>query len=98
MTELTDEELHQRGQEAEDFMRSCQEGSQYFLNLMSEIEAEVKNNILSLKPEYQEMFTIYKAQLDGLTVPMMRVIQDIEAGKQAWNRINGIVDETQGIL
>jgi len=96
---FTDDELaHQRGQEAESFMKFIQDGEQYFLKLMSQLETEMINSILGLRPMDKELFTVYKAQLEGLYTPLQRVGADIEIGKQAFNRINGIEDENKGIL
>jgi hypothetical protein len=96
---FTDDELaYQRGQEAEAFMRFCQEGEQYFLKLMESMTAELRQEILDLDPMSTQRFTVLKAQLNGITDPMTRVLSDIMSGKQAWMRINNLEDKTKGIL
>lgn len=97
--QFTDDELlYQKGQDAESFMRFINEGGKYFLTILTQIENELVNNLLSLSPLQVKDFTVLKSQLECLYAPITRVHQDIELGKQAWNRINGIIDKTQGIL
>lgn len=96
---FTDDELsYQKGQEAESYLRSIQEGDQYFLKLMSELEKELINTILGLRATDKESFTVYKAQLEGLYTPIQRVENDILIGKLAWARIQGIEPQKKGIL
>lgn len=96
---FTDDELqHQRGQEAEAFMRFVQEGEQYFLKTLEKIEGEIKEQIFNLRPWQKEEFTVLKAKLECLYEPMKHVLIDIELGKSAYNRITGTIDTTEGIL
>ena len=93
-----DELLHREGQEAEAFMRFINEGEKYFLKVLTQIENELVNSIISLNPLQMKEFAVLKSQLECLYSPITRVHQDIELGKMAWDRINGIVDKTKGIL
>jgi hypothetical protein len=93
-----DEDMHERGQEAEQFLRFIQDGNQYFLKLMSQLEGELLGRLRSLSPSQRDQFSEVKAQLDGIYEPLHRVHVDIELGKAAWARINGVEDQTQGIL
>ncbi len=97
--QFTDDELtHMKGQEAEAFIRFFDEGTQYFKGVMADCQKMIVDEIMGLGPHQTEQFTILKAQLDALYIPLRRVYQDVETGKMAWARINGIVDKTMGIL
>ena len=54
--------------------------------------------IMSLSPNQKDEFATLKALLDGLDEPLNRVNVDVQLGKAAWNRMNGVVDLTEGIL
>ena len=54
--------------------------------------------IMSLSPNQRDEFATLKALLDGLDEPLNTVNVDIQLGKAAWNRMNGVVDQTEGIL
>ena len=96
---FSDDELaHIRGQEAEAFIRFFDEGTQYFKGVMAALQEEIRDEIMALSPHDTERFTILKARLESLYEPIRRVEQDIYAGKAAWMRINGIVDQKVGIL
>ena len=93
-----DEKTHFRGQEAESFIRFFDEGQQYFKGVMDSIQQEIKDEIMGLSPHETEKFTVLKARLESLYVPLERVAQDVRIGKLAWMRMQGIVDRTEGIL
>jgi hypothetical protein len=96
---FTEDELtHIKGQDAEQFLLSIQSGSQYFLNLLQEMERELFKQMMDLRPWQKDEFSIIKAQLENLYEPLKRVHLDIQFGKQAFARMNGVVDQTQGIL
>ncbi len=97
--QFTDDELtHMKGQEAEAFIRFFDEGTQYFKGVMADCLKEISDEILSLNPTQTQDFTILSAERGAIYRPLMRVRQDIQAGKAAWMRINGVVDKTEGIL
>jgi len=96
---FTDDELqHQRGQDAEAFIRFVHEGEGYFLKTMEQIEAELKEQMLNLRPWQKEEWSILKAKYEALYEPMRRILLDIELGKSAWARISGAEDKMEGIL
>jgi hypothetical protein len=94
----TDELLHQKGQEAESFIRSLEEGNKYFYGVLADINQEIMDSIVNLKPSQKDEFSFLKSQLECLYEPIRRIERDIEIGKQAWARMNGVEDKTQGIL
>jgi hypothetical protein len=96
--ELTDEQLHNKGQEAEAFLKLLDEGSQYFKGVLAEIQQEINDSIIGLKPSQKDEFSYLKSQLDSLYEPLKRIRQDILVGQQAWNRMNGIETKNEGIL
>lgn len=93
-----DEKAHQRGQDAEQFMKFIQDGEKYFLKLLTECETEIANSLLNLSPESTMGFTILQAQRQALYEPLKRVYIDIELGKKAYARLTGTEDKTTGIL
>ena len=97
--QMTEDELaHMKGQEAEAFVRFFDEGTQYFKGVMADCQKMIVDEIMGLGPHQTEQFTVLKAQLDALYIPLRRVYQDVESGKMAWARMNGVIDKTQGIL
>ena len=97
--QFSDDELaHMKGQEAEAFIRFFDEGTQYFKGVMADCLKEISDEILSLNPTQTQDFTILSAERGALYRPLSRVRQDVEVGRAAWARINGIVDKTQAIL
>jgi hypothetical protein len=93
-----DELLHQRGQEAEAFIRELEEGNKYFLGVLQGIQQNIVDAMIGLKPLQRDEFTILKAQLECLYEPIRQIHADVLLGKQALDRINGVVDMTKGIL
>lgn len=79
-------------------MKSLEEGSQYFLRVIESLRMELMKQIMSLSPNQKDEFATLKALLDGLDEPLNRVNVDVQLGKAAWNRMNGVVDLTEGIL
>lgn len=93
---FTGDELRwMRGQQAEEFLRSLEEGGKYFLTLLTTIKEETEEELLGLKPTETEKFSILKAKLDCLYEPMMRVWQDVEVGRIAKQRIDGNIPQNQ---
>lgn len=93
-----DEKTHFRGQEAQAFIRFFDEGTQYFKGVLADCQKMIVDEIMGLNPNQTEQFTILKAQLDALYIPLRKIYQDIESGKMAWKRLNNIVDRSEGIL
>ena len=98
MNNPSDEQLHQKGQEAEAFIKSLEEGNKYFYGVLADINQGIMDSIVDLKPSQKDEFSFLKSQLECLYEPIRRIQRDIEIGKQAWDRINGTEDKTQGIL
>jgi hypothetical protein len=95
MTE--DELLHQKGAEAEDFIKYTEE-NKYFIEVMADIQKDLMDRIIGLRPWQKDEFSLLKSQIECLYLPLNRVRVDAELGKQSYNRMNGIVDMTEGIL
>lgn len=95
MEENLDERAYIRGQEAEQFLQS---GGVYFTKLMEEIRIDLMKELISLSPSQRDEFSALKAVLDNLDEPINRVNADIQLGKNAWERMNGRIDQTKGIL
>jgi len=74
MTELLQEQVD-RGNDADLFLRFIDE-HKYFLNVLKEIEEELANSVLNLKPESKEQFTILQAQRMALLEPLKRIQGD----------------------
>ena len=85
-----DEQAHLKGEEAEQFIRFFDEGTQYFKGVMADCQKQIVDEIMGLGPHQTEQFTILKAQLDALYIPLRKVYQDVELGKMAWKRMNVI--------
>ena len=97
--QLSEDELaHMRGQEAEAFVRFFDEGTQYFKGVMADCQKIIVDEIMGLGPHQTKEFTILKAQLDALYIPLRKVYQDVELGKMAYARMTGTEDKTLGIL
>jgi hypothetical protein len=92
-----DEKSHQIGTEAETFLQFIQ-GENYFLKLMQSLEQDLLSQMMNLRPWQKDEFAVLKAQIENLYEPLKRVHVDIELGKQAFARMNGTEDTTQGIL
>jgi len=95
MTE--DELIHQRGTEAEEFIRYVEE-NKYYLGVLEEIQKSIMDSMIGLRPWQKDEFSLLKAQLECLYLPINKVRVDVEMGKQAFNRLNGVVDMKEGIL
>lgn len=74
MTELLQEQVD-RGNDADLFLRFIDE-HKYFLNILKEIEEELANEVLNLKPESKEQFTILQAKRLALLEPLKRIQGD----------------------
>lgn len=97
--QLNEDELtHLKGEEASAFIRFFDEGTQYFKSVMADCQKQIMDDIMSLGPHQAQEFTILKAQLDALYIPLRKVYQDVEIGKMAWKRLTGTEDKNAGIL
>ena len=97
--QMTEDELtHMRGEEAEAFVRFFDEGTQYFKGVMADCQKQIVDEIMGLGPHQTQQFTVLKAQLDALYIPLRRVDQDVELGKISYARMTGTEDKTLGIL
>lgn len=97
--QLSEDELtHLKGEEAEAFIRFFDEGTQYFKGVLADCQKQIIDEIMGLLPHQTEQFTVLKAQLDALYIPLRKVYQDVELGKMAYARMTGTEDKTLGIL
>lgn len=86
-----------KGLEAKEFLRVLEGGSKYFLMVLNELQNELLAELVNLKPQETEQFTILKASLDCLYKPLSRVHEDIENGKMAEDTLSG-KQEKGGLL
>ena len=94
MTE--DEKLHQIGTEAEGFIKFVEE-NKYYSEVLADIQKGIVDTMIGLRPWQKDEFSMLKSQLECLYAPINRVRTDVELGKQAFDRLNG-VNKEEGLL
>lgn len=86
---MTDQEITNRGTDAEEFKRYLEERP-YFTSVVAVAKQMIWNNIASLRPDETIKFTVLKSQLTGVEELMSLIEMDIEAGQKALARMQGV--------
>lgn len=85
---ITDQQLVDRGTEAEAFKRYLTE-NQYFLSVVAFAKLIIQQNISTLRPDEQMRFTILRANAEGIDGMMSLIDMDIKSGQEALGRMQG---------
>ena len=87
----------QIGKDAEDFKRYIEEHP-YFNGLVERVKLELAKTILELDPDKTESFTYVRSRMIGVDDILNAVSGDIYMGQQAYEKLNGLLEEPKGLL
>jgi hypothetical protein len=85
------------GKQAEDFLRYLSDHP-YFEGLLERVRLELARQILDLVPQQKDAFSEKMSQMNGVGMVLDAVRGDIYLAAEAFKQLNGLVDETKGIL